>query len=229
MADTLSKSASDQLVAEIRGLGQTQGLNAVFTTFLELMATSLASVLDPLNQEERNARHDEIVSGLPPEVVSSYARMCALMALAVREHVDDPCDILGKIYHELRLNNEWNGQFFSPDDICRMMAMIVNPVDDKHIKENGYMTINDPTCGSGAMLIGSIWAMKQRGIDFKKECLLVGQDIDIRCVWMAYIQLCLYEIPAIVIHANTLTMEEWSYWYTPYSLPLITKKEDAHE
>lgn len=78
-------------------------------------------------------------------------------------------------------------------------------------------------------MIGSIWAMKQRGIDFKKECLLVGQDIDIRCVWMAYIQLCLYEIPAIVIHANTLTMEEWSYWYTPYSLPLITKKEDAHE
>lgn len=143
MADTLSKSASDQLVAEIRGLGQTQGLNAVFTTFLELMATSLAAVLDPLNQEERNARHDEIVSGLPSEVVSSYARMCALMALAVREHVDDPCDILGKIYHELRLNNEWNGQFFSPDDICRMMAMIVNPVDDKHIKENGYVTIND--------------------------------------------------------------------------------------
>ena len=145
MADTLSKSASDQLVAEIRDLGQTQGLNAVFTTFLELMATSLAAVLDPLNQEERNARHDEIVSGLPTEVVSSYARMCALMALAVREHVDDPCDILGKIYHELRLNNEWNSQFFSPDDICRMMAMIVNPVDDKHIKENGYMTINDKT------------------------------------------------------------------------------------
>ena len=44
MADTLSKSASDQLVAEIRGLGQTQGLNAVFTTFLYLMGSSVSSV-----------------------------------------------------------------------------------------------------------------------------------------------------------------------------------------
>lgn len=40
-----------------------------------------------------------------------------------------------------------------------MMAMIVNPVDDKHIKENEYVTINNPTCGSGAMLIGSIYGL----------------------------------------------------------------------
>ena len=227
MADVSPKTASAQLVSEIRKLGQTQGLNVVFTTFLELLATSLAAIFDPLHKEERSARYNEMISDLSPEVVSSYARMCALMSLAVREHIDAPCDILGKIYHELQLNNEWNGQYFSPDDICRMMAMIVNPSDET-IKEDGYVTINDPTCGSGAMLIGSVWAMKQRGIDCKNKCLFVGQDIDIRCVWMAYIQLCLYEIPAIVIHANTLTMEEWSYWYTQSSFPLLAKKEAAH-
>ncbi len=32
---------------------------------------------------------------------------------------------------------------------------------------------------------------------------------------MAYIQLSLYGIPAVVIHANTLSAEEWSRWYTP--------------
>lgn len=229
MADTLSKPSSAQLISEIQKLGQTHGLNFVFTTFLELMATSLATELDPLHQEERNTRCNEIISGLSSEAVSSYARMCALLYLAVREHVDEPCDILGEIYHELQLNNEWNGQFFTPDNICRMMAMMVNPADDKSVKENEYVTINDPACGSGAMLIGSVWVMKQRGIDFQKKCLLVGQDIDIRCVWMAYIQLCLYEIPGIVIHANTLTMEEWSYWYTPYSFPLLAKKGAAYE
>ena len=35
---------------------------------------------------------------------------------------------------------------------------------------------------------------------------------------MTYIQLSLYEIPAMVIHGNTLTMEEWDRWYTPYAL-----------
>ena len=73
-------------------------------------------------------------------------------------------------------------------------------------------------------MIGSIWSMKQRGIDFKKKCLLVGQDIDIRCVWMAYIQLCLYEVPAVVIHANTLTMEMVVLVYT-VCIAALTKKE----
>ena len=170
MADTLSKPVSAQLVSEIRKLGQTHGLNSVFTTFLELMATSLAAILDPLHTEEREKRLDEIVSGLSPEEDLSYMRMSELLFAAIKEHMDDPCDILGEIYHELRLNNEWNGQFFSPDNICRMMAMMVNPSDEA-IKENGYATINDPTCGSGAMLIGAIWAMKQRGIDFQKNAL----------------------------------------------------------
>jgi len=32
---------------------------------------------------------------------------------------------------------------------------------------------------------------------------------------MAYVQLSLYGIPAVVIHGNTLTLDEWSHWYTP--------------
>ena len=32
---------------------------------------------------------------------------------------------------------------------------------------------------------------------------------------MAYLQLSLYGIPAVIIHGNTLTDEEWSRWYTP--------------
>ena len=32
---------------------------------------------------------------------------------------------------------------------------------------------------------------------------------------MAYLQLSLYGIPAVIIHGNSLTNEEWSRWYTP--------------
>lgn len=35
------------------------------------------------------------------------------------------------------------------------------------------------------------------------------------------IQLTLYQIPAVVIHSNTLTMESWSYWYTPNATPYL--------
>ena len=81
--------------------------------------------------------------------------------------------------------------------------------------KEGPITINEPTCGSGTMVIGAAWAMQRKGIDYRHKSFFVAQDIDIRCVWMAYIQLSLYGIPAVVIHGNTLTMETWSHWYTP--------------
>lgn len=96
---------------------------------------------------------------------------------------------------------EWNGQFFTDDHICRMMAMFVDPVDE--LPDEKPFTVNDPACGSGAMFLASAWAMKRKGIDYQKKCLFIGRDIDIRCVWMAYIQMFLYQIPGIVCHGNT--------------------------
>lgn len=214
----------NKLIAEIRNLAQSQGLNTVFTTFLEITANSIAAQMDPDNAEEREKRYAEIASKMEPETLDSYARMLAMLWLAIHEHEDDPCDILGDIYHELRLNNEWNGQFFTPDNICRMMAEVINPVTDT-TDHNGPITINEPSCGSGTMVIGAVWAMKRKNFDFQRNSFFVAQDIDIRCVWMAYIQLSLYGIPAVVIHGNTLTMEEWSRRYTPYAaLPFMEKE-----
>ena len=112
----------DELIDEIKTLAQSNGLNTVFTTFLEITATSIAAQMDPQNAEEREKRYQEMASKMTPKMLSSYARMFALLTLATREHAEDPCDILGDVYHELRLNNEWNGQFFTPDHICRLMA-----------------------------------------------------------------------------------------------------------
>lgn len=180
-----------ELVSEIRSLAQSQGLNTVFTTFLEIAANSLAAQTDPENAEKREQRYQEMASTMTPELLSSYARMLALLFLTVREYRDDPCDILGGIYHELNLNNEWNGQYFTPDDVCRLMAQITLPSDELSAKD-GPITINEPTCGSGTMVIGAIWAMQRKEFDYRHNTFFVAQDIDIRCVWMAYIQLSLY-------------------------------------
>lgn len=212
------------LVDEIRNLGYSQGLNHVFTTFLEITANSIAAQMDPLNAEERENRYRKMVSGMDSKTLNCYARMFALLALTTYEHEEDPCDILGDIYHELHLNNEWNGQFFTPDNICRMMAELINPVGEcSGAKEP--ITINEPTCGSGVMVIGAVWEMKRKGFDFLHRSFFVAQDIDIRCVWMSYIQLSLYRIPAVVIHGNTLTMEEWSWWYTPTAAVPFAKED----
>lgn len=212
------------LIEEIRNLGYSQGLNNVFTTFLEITANSIAAQMDPLNTEKRENRYEEMTSVMDSQTLSRYAHMFALLALVIHEHEDDPCDVLGDIYHELRLNNEWNGQFFTPDNICRMMAEIINPVEERPGSKEP-ITINESACGSGAMVIGAVWAMKRKSFDFLHRSFFVAQDIDIRCVWMAYIQLSLYRIPAVVIHGNTLTMEEWDRWYTPMAAVPFAQEE----
>lgn len=220
-----TKSAKEELYNAIRSLGTTMGMNQAFTKFLELTATALGAELDPVNANVHLQQYEDAQKGLKQHEISQFARMTALMYLSVQENQEDPTDILGNIYHRLKLNNEWNGQFFTPDDVARLMAMIVNPVSEPD-DPNGYVTISEPACGSGTMVIGSIWAMLKSGIDYQKKAFFVAQDIDIRCVWMAYIQLTLYKIPAIVIHGNTLTREEWSRWYTPYTLPFLIKQQN---
>lgn len=218
------KIAKEELLDAIQALGTTIGLNNAFTKFLELTALAFGAEMDPINAKERKRQYEDAQKGLKPEELSKIAQMTALMYLAVREHQDDPIDILGDVYHRLRLNNEWNGQYFTPDHIARMMAMIVNPIAELN-ESKDYVTVNEPTCGSGTMVIGCAWAMQRQNFDYQKKAFFVAQDIDIRCVWMAYIQLTLYKIPAVVIHANTLTMEEWSHWYTPYAVPFLMKQQ----
>lgn len=214
MADKAKeKTSGELLVEEIQSLGRTHGVNTVFTNFLELTALALAIQLDPLNQTERQESYEKLEKSIDREALSAYGRMTFCLGQSIREQRSDPKDILGEVYTRLKLSNEWNGQFFTPDCISRMMAELLQiPGDIPEGKE--YVTINEPACGSGTMIYGAVWAMQKNGFDYQRKSLFVAQDIDIRCVWMTYIQCCLYRIPVVVIHGNTLTQENWSYWYS---------------
>ncbi len=203
-----------EIVKAILEIGYTQGINNAFTTFLEMLAISISCHSDPIHCVEREKRYAEIEKGLTPELVKKYAGITALMFKAAIKNMDAPIDILGAVYHRLNLNNEWSGQFFTPDNVCRMMALMINPIPTPEQVGKEIVTINEPTCGSGTMVIAAAYAMNMNKVDYKTKCMVVAQDLDIRCVWMAYIQLSLYEIPAVVIHQNTLTGEQWSKWYT---------------
>lgn len=54
---------------------------------------------------------------------------------------------------ELGLSNDSGGQFFTPYNVCQMMAEMTIGNVVPQVKERGYITINDPACGAGATLI----------------------------------------------------------------------------
>lgn len=209
-------------------MGATHGLNEVFVTFLELSAASLGAQLDPVNAVEREKEYGELEAGLSREDLGAYAGMLALLCMAVREQMSDPVDILGDIFHRLGLSNKWNGQFFTPSHICRFMAEITGIADSAAALATGHLKINEPSCGSGAMVISAVGSMVSHAVDYQRKVFFVAQDIDIRCVWMAYIQFCLYGIPAVVLQGNSLIGEVNSCWYSPQGIHVLMEEEKAN-
>ena len=65
------------------------------------------------------------------------------------------------------------------------------------------------------MVLGFARAMLEKEMNYCTQLVVLATDIDLKCVYMCYLQLSLYGIPAVVIHGNTLTLEEWSRWFTP--------------
>jgi type I restriction-modification system DNA methylase subunit len=157
----------------------------------------------------------EIVKRYQPDEVKLFPEMLATL---VDELEDDPEDILGKTYHELELHNKWSGQYFTPFPLCRAMAkMIVGDAADTQnkIAEHGFLSASEPACGSGAMVIALALELREQGVNYQQQLHVTAVDVDAKCVHMTYLQLALLHIPAVVVHGNSLSLEEYGRWYTP--------------
>ena len=185
----------------------------VFSDFVEMSAISISNAVDWAQRDSREARYMEIVGRYDKEEASRFAQMLAELVMELELA---PGDVLGEVFMEMELGNKWHGQFFTPYSVCKMMAGL--QVDDRMkelVEARGFIRANEPACGGGAMMIALAESMKTAGLDYQQHLHVVAQDLDFKAVCMAYVQLSLLHIPAVIIHGNTLALEERSHWYTP--------------
>jgi hypothetical protein len=121
---------------------------------------------------------------------SELGRLFSLYVYAVE---DMPfADILGELFMRLDVNSVRAGQFFTPFPIAEFMAKVHFDSDTfmNQAKEKGSVTVNDPACGSGVMLLAFAKVVHDAlGRDGTNKLELYGMDTDIRCVHMCRIQL----------------------------------------
>lgn len=205
------------IIKNIQYLGSRHSTWQVFEDFVAMSAISLSNGVDWLHRDQREQQYLDIVKRYNKKELDLFPEMFASLVLQLESCacVDGPQDVLGPIYHELELHNKYKGQFFTPQNICDLMGLISLSEDDRSIAQNGFISVGEPCAGSGAMVLGFAKAMQKNHFDFQRQMVVTATDIDLKCVYMTYIQLSLYGIPAVVIHGDTLRVQEWSRWYTP--------------
>lgn len=187
----------------------------VFADFVEMSAISMANAVDLRFKTEREARYKAIVKRYDAETLALFPQMLGLLVEALEVEFGD---VLGSVFMELELGNHYKGQFFTPYSICALMAQITlyNYEEAKQkIQRNGFISVNEPAAGAGAMLIAVAEHALNAGMNPQQEMHFTAQDVDSRAVHMCYLQMSLLGLPAVVILGNTLANEQREHWCTP--------------
>lgn len=190
----------------------------VWNDFIVMAACSLSNPVDKLHYEERERRYLRIIKKYGKEEQSKFPTLFAHTVMALEFNPEQ--DFLGKLYTRLGLQDEGRKQHFTPYSICQAMSDII-----KQVRENGYITLNDPCCGAGATLIAGINCAKRRlgeaCLNFQNHILVSAQDIDETVALMCYIQLSLLGVAAYIKVGNSITEPMATgdllenYWFTP--------------
>lgn len=184
----------------------------VFRDFCELAALSISNVVDLQQREAREARYMQIVARYDLAEAERFPIMLAHVTMALESGFQD---CLGKLFMSLELGDHWKGQFFTPYPISYLMARLSIDGAADVIESKGFITVNEPAAGAGAMLIGVANVLNDMGLNYQRCMHAIAQDIDETAVHMCYIQLSLLHVPGLVIQGNSLMVEERSHWYTP--------------
>lgn len=188
----------------------------VFRDFVEMAALAISNSADLIRRERREQRYMEIVKRYNADEVARFPQMFGELTLALEA---EPCDLLGQVFHELELSSAERGQFFTPYHLCEAIAQLeVRDGEElrEKIRQRGFVTVSEPACGAGAMIIAMASVMQKQGINFQQHMHVTAIDVDSRAVHMAYLQFSLLGIPALIIEGNALTLEERDHWYTPF-------------
>lgn len=199
----------------------------VWSDFMEMIAISISNTVDSTHAAVREESYRRIAKKYTRQELECCSRIFAEIVLGLEENPDQ--DFLGELFMTLNLSNEHNGQFFTPYDVCRMMAKITEPNIQGRIERDHWISVSDPACGAGALLVAFANECMAQKVNYQTSVLFVAQDIDFVVGCMCYIQLSLLGCAGYVVIDNTITKPSTSYdnrgliprdsgqvWYTPF-------------
>jgi hypothetical protein len=228
---SLSRDMSQQLqrdmMKQLAEVDHSRSMSENYSNFLSMARAALSnSVLQPTSVDwarNEQAYRDSLMhygAEWDDKEMRAAQRRFGEMLGTTAMALEHGYPILGQTAAEIGHLNKHQGQFFTPPEVARLMARM-NLGDagalTEILKAKGCISIMDPACGDGRMILAAAEALQEQGIDPQcmQGCLI---DINGDAAKMAYIHTSLSGIPAVVHHGNGLTMESFESWMTPTAM-----------
>ena len=205
-----------------RYLSDRYGRWEVWADFITMSASSLCLS----ERQKREQEYTSIVKRYRPEEVRRFTEMFALTVEALEHNPDQ--DFLGDLFMRFDLGNTWKGQFFTPYSVCRCTASLTAGNLKDQLTKQPWISANDPAVGAGALLIAFAQECLRQNVNYQKDVLFVGQDVDRTAAMMCFVQLSLLGCPGYVVVGDSLLnptvgpsillpvpQERQEIWYTP--------------
>ena len=192
----------EEIVKIITSMSGKYAPSLIFEDFVKMVAISLSNSTDIIHTK-----------------VWKNSKFIKILGILVNLFNEDIYDYLGEIYMKCQMGNSRTGQFFTPFNLSELTAKLSIDDLEKIKKSSDIMTLNEPTCGGGGLILAYLKILKDNNINYQKRVKIVAQDLDFRCVYTTYIQLSLVGARAKVIQGDTLAepnvKEKNCIFYTP--------------
>lgn len=171
-------------------------------TVLDDLLSYIIGFFDPMGEKIDGWQYTKEDNAKFHEMMAEYFTE---LSEEIKSH--DWCDLWGDLYMSLITSGDGKGQFFTPSNICEMMAEMT--IDAESVKDKGVhtkfgerVTINDCACGSGRCLL----AGASRVAKFtERKPYIVGEDLDAMCCKMTAINIAVHGWFGEVVCHDTLT------------------------
>ena len=188
---------------------------SLLSDFFAMAALEISVAVDRPTSAERAAELGRIRAKYSDSEQKLFAQALAETITLFDRH--GLYDWLGELYMESSTSSKRAGQFFTPYSLSRLAATTTAKRGAELLADGeDVITVSEPTCGAGGMVLALADVLREQGVNYAWHMAAECCDLDERCVHMAYVQLSLAGIPAVVRRQNTLTMERYGPpWHTP--------------
>lgn len=213
-----------------------------------------------IKQEERlDAFCDFIISlfstdsykpeGFKPDVaipenndyIALVSRWCEMVAEEMEN--GNAFDLFGQLYEQmflLKSKASANGQFFTPDSLCRLMADITDADVEEDESDGGMVRVNDPACGSARTLLAHFMRKTHENPALAGRYYYEAADIDLPTCKMAACNMMIHGMQGRVVCQDQLLLptptaifyiNEVRYPFPSgmYSIRVVYPKKDEQE